>query len=319
MRPLPTFLCFFLISTSLFSNDLLDNIVFSKAEIVNEYTTRIPFKLIDHLIVVEAELLDKKGNFIIDTGSESLILNKIHFESYNPYYKKSKETSGVLNTVDNPLERQLKEFVIKNLVLTNKTSDIIDLSHIEKTKKMNLLGIIGFNVLKDYEIFIDMYLNQITLSKVDSKGNTLDEHIYLETIVDSVDFKLKNHTIVLDTYVDKHKLSFGLDTAAEYNQINKRLNKKVLKFFYPMRHLELSDASGHTVEVLAGKLYRVKLSDSIFFAPMETVLSNLNNLNEAFGTSLDGILGYEFFKQKRTIINYQKQKLYFVNYPIVRN
>jgi hypothetical protein len=39
-------------------------------------------------------------------------------------------------------------------------------------------------------------------------------------------------------------------------------------------------------------------------------------MNEAFGTSLDGVLGYEFFKQKRTIINYQKQKLYFINYPV---
>ena len=39
-------------------------------------------------------------------------------------------------------------------------------------------------------------------------------------------------------------------------------------------------------------------------------------MNEAFGTNLDGILGYEFFAQKRTIINYQKEKLYFINYPL---
>ncbi|HLT34008.1 MAG TPA: hypothetical protein VKZ98_09480 [Aquaticitalea sp.] len=305
-----------LITNSALGNNPLDPIVFSKAEVVNEHTTRIPFKLIDHLIVVEAELLDQKGNFIIDTGSETLILNKVHFKTFEPYYRKSKETAGVINLVDNPLERQLKEFVIQNLKLTNKTSDVIDLSHIEKTKKMHLLGIIGFNILKDYEIFIDMHLNQITLSKVDSKGNTLDKNVYLETIVDSVDFKLKNHTIVLETYVDSYKLNFGLDTAAEYNQVNKRLNKKILKFFLPMRRLTLSGASGANIQVLAGKLHRVKLSETVFFAPMETVLSNLNYMNEAFGTSLDGILGYEFFKQKRTIINYQKEKLYFVDYPI---
>lgn len=296
----------------------LDPIIFPKAEVVNEYTTRIPFKLIDHLIVVEAELLDQKGNFIIDTGSETLILNKVHFKTFTPYYVKPKETSGVLRLVDNPLERQLKEFILKDITLQNKNSDIIDLSHIEKTKKMNLLGIIGFNILKDYEVFIDMYLNQITLSKVDSNGNTLDKNLYLETVVDSVDFKLRNHTIIIETYVDQYKLNFGLDSAAEYNQLNKRCGKKILKFFYPMRRLVLSGASGNKIEVLAGKLYRVKLSETIFFAPMETVLTNLNNMDEAFGTKLDGILGYEFFKQKRTIINYQKEKLYFVNYPIIK-
>jgi len=31
---------------------------------------------------------------------------------------------------------------------------------------------------------------------------------------------------------------------------------------------------------------------------------------------LDGILGYEFFAQKRTIINYKKEKLYFIDYPL---
>ena len=55
----------------------LDPIVFPNAEVVNENTFRIPFKLIDHLMVVEAELFNKKGNFIIDTGSEQLILNQV--------------------------------------------------------------------------------------------------------------------------------------------------------------------------------------------------------------------------------------------------
>ncbi len=313
------FILFLTIPTiDILAENPLDPFVFPKAEILNEYTTRIPFKLIDHLIVVEAELLDQKGNFIIDTGSETLILNKVHFKNFDSYFKKPKETSGVLNLVDNPLERQLKKFVIKNLTMTNKTSDVIDLSHIEKIKKIRLLGIIGYNILKDYEVFIDMHLNQITLSKVDLNGNTLDKNLYLEKIADSIDFKLKSHTIVLEALVNNHKLSFGLDTAAEYNQLNKNTSKKVLKFFHPMRRLTLSGASGDLIEVLVGKLGRVKLKDAILFAPMATVLTNLNKMNEAFGTSLDGIMGYEFFKQKRTIINYQKEKLYFVNYPIIR-
>ncbi len=310
---------FYAVATNcLFAGNPLDPFIFPKAEVLNDYTTRIPFKLIDHLIVVEAELLGKKGNFIIDTGSETLILNKVHFKAFDPYYKKSKETSGVIDLVDNPLEKQLKEFVIQNLTLTNKTSDVIDLSHIEISKKMNLLGIIGYNILKDYEVFIDMYLNQITLSKVDTKGNKLDTKVYLEKIVDSIDFKLNKHTIVLETFVDQYKVNFGLDTAAEYNQLNKSSNRKILKFFHPTRRLKLTGASGKEIEVLAGKLQRVKLSETIMFAPMATVLTNLNKMNEAFGTSLDGILGYEFFKQKRTIINYQKEKLYFVNYPLIQ-
>ncbi|MDG5491250.1 hypothetical protein [Psychroserpens sp. SPM9] len=317
MRTLFTYFIFIcMLSAHGFSAKNPKLISFPKAEILSEHTTRIPFKLIDNLIVIEAELLDKKGNFIIDTGSETLILNKAHFEIHQPYYQKSKQKFGINDRIDNPLEKRLREFMISNLTITNQQSDVIDLSHIEKSKKIHLLGIIGFDILKDYEVFIDMYLNQITLSRVDSKGEKLDSRVYLETIIDTIAFKLKKHTIVVETYINKQKLKFGLDTGAEYNQLNKRISKDVLKYFYPSKRLMLVGASGKKIEVLAGKLYRVKLSDKIYFAPMETMLTNLNQMNEAFGTLLDGVLGYEFFRQQRTIINYKKEKLYFVEFPL---
>ena len=296
----------------------IDPILFPKAEIVNEYTTRIPFKLIDHLIVVEAELLDKKGNFIIDTGSETLILNKVHFPSNYINRKKEGETSGILQGIDNPIERRLKELTIEGFSIKNKTSDIINLSHIEHSKKIKLLGVIGYNILKDYEVFIDLYLNQITLTKTDRNGNKLDNKVYAEKIIDSIGFRLKNHTIVLNCTINKQKLKFGLDTAAEFNQINKRISSKALKYFIPKKQLTLIGAGNKKINVLAGKLHRVKLSKTIYLGPMYTVLTNLNKMNNAFGTKLDGILGYEFLRQKRTIINYKKEKLYFIDFPIIK-
>lgn len=294
-------------------------ILFKNAEIINEYTTRIPVKLIDNLIVVEAELQNIKGNFIIDTGAENMILNKVHFSNLYEHQKKESASSGVLQAIDDIYQKQIKELALNSFKLQNKTSDVIDLSHIEKSKKIKLLGIIGYSILKDYEIFIDLYLNQITLTKVDKFGNKLNENVYLEKIVDSLDFTLKNHTIVVNGTVNNQKVKLGIDTAAEFNQINKNINKKALRYFIPKQRLSLTGASNKTIRVMAGKLHRVKLSETIYFGPMDTVLTNLNAMNEAFGYDLDGILGYAFFSKKRTIINYQKEKLYFINYPYNTN
>ena len=315
MKNLGCAILFFFMSFNMLADDDI-GILFPKAERINEHTVRIPIKLIDHLLVIEAELLGKSGNFIIDTGSKSLILNKVHFPLDYAFLEKKEETSGVINSVDRALERKVRDFYIKNLNLKDKISDVIDLSHLEKSKKMNLLGIIGFNVLKDYEIFIDLYLNQITLSKVDNSGDKLDKKVFLEKINDSINFSLRNHAILLSGDVNGKKVSFVLDSAAEVNQINKSTSKKVLKNFIPSKRLKLTGASGKEIEVLAGKLHRVKLNDSIYFGPMFTMLTNLNQSENAFGVKIDGILGYEFFKQKRTIINYQKEKLYFVNTPL---
>lgn len=291
-------------------------IVFPKAEVVNQYTTRIPFKLVDHLIVVEAELQDEKGNFIIDTGSEALILNSVHFDNLYEFQKKATSASGVSSVLDYSYERKVKEFNLSHFKLQNKVSDVINLSHIENSKKIKLLGIIGYSILKDFEVFVDLHLNQITLTKVDKHGNMLNDKVYLETIVDSLDFNLKRHTIVVDGFINTQKVRLGIDTAAEFNQINKSVHKKVLRYFVPKKRLKLNGASGKTIRVLAGKLHRVQLSDKVYFGPMYTVLTNLSQMNEAFGTQLDGILGYEFFAQKRTIINYKKKKLYFIDYPL---
>lgn len=314
---------FYYISLLVFSINLIHagdgtptSIFFTQAEVLDNYTTRIPFKLIDHLIVVEAELLNKKGNFIIDTGSETMILNKIHFPDFYEHQRKNQGASGIIQSIDNSYERRVKEFALESLKFHDKDSDVIDLSHIEKSKKFKFLGIIGYNILKDYEIFIDLHLNQITLSKVDRFGNKLNDDVYLEKIVDSLPFNLKNHTIIVNGTVNNQKVKFGIDTAAEFNQINRKVNRKALKYFIPKRRLSLSGIGNKKIEVLAGKLHRVKLSETIYFGPMLTVLTNLNKMNEAFGTQIDGILGYEFFAQKRTIINYQKEKLYFINYPL---
>lgn len=292
-------------------------IVFTKAEIVNTSTTRIPFTIVDQLIIVEVEILDKVGNFIIDTGSEALILNSVHFKPTRKHLDDGKLKSGIHNDIENVKEKHLDELSIKDLNLKKLNADVIDLSHIEKIKKIRLLGIIGYSILKDFEVFIDMHLNQITLTKTDKHGERLSKKVYAETIHDSIGFILKKHTIILDAFVGSKKVKFGLDTAAEYNQLNEDLDSEILDYFYPSKKLKLTGASGKKVKVLAGKLYRVKLNDSIYLGPMKTVLTNLKKMNSAFGTNIDGILGFEFFAQKRTIINYKKRKLYFIKSPII--
>jgi hypothetical protein len=288
------------------------SIVFPQAEILSANTARIPLKSYGQLIVIEARLMGKTGNFIIDTGAETMILNAVHY-SANPRSRTS-DRYGVDGSIDESFRRHLENFSIAGLEWTDKNSDVIDLSHIEKSKKMKLLGIIGYNFLKDYELFIDLYLNQITMSKVGKNGKRYDDKVYLEKIESRLAFSLKHHSIILETDIDGRSYKFCLDTGAEYNQINSRFVRINPDQFHPVRKLNLSGAGGKSIEVMAGLLKYLDIGDQSFNA-MNTMLTNLSNSYEAFGTRVDGVLGYEFFKQRRTIINYQKETLYFVNFP----
>lgn len=309
------------ICISLLRANEIDDVVpfkFINSVKIDNYTTRIPFKLIDRLLIIEGSLDSKKGNFIIDTGSESLILNKVHFKNAN-FYNDSRHTAGVLGKIEQTLEKKVKRIRFDNLNFKNANAHVINLSHIEKSKNIKLLGIIGYTILEDYEIFIDLYLNQITLTKTDHKGNVLGKKPYLEKIVDTIEFSRSKHSIVLNAFIENKKVRFALDTGAEFNQLNASINKKVLKNFYPKSTVVLNGASGKKIEVVYGNLHRVKLNDDNYFGPMKTIVTNLSNMSDAFGTHLDGVLGYDFFAQKRVIINYKKETLYFINYPILRH
>ncbi len=311
------FLILFLFSTISFAinePNTIQKLHFPKAEYIGENTVRIPFKLIDHLIVIEAEVLNRKGNFIIDTGSEKLILNTVHFKNLHslPSYDRH---SGITSEIDDVKIKWLKKLLVQNFSIDNIKSDIIDLSHIEKRKKMSLYGIIGYNVLKEYEIFIDFHLKQITLSRIDKNGHKIDKLPYLEVIIDTINFTLKKHTIVLVSYVNNQKLNFGLDTGAEINLLHKSVSKKVLKNFKTPKRIIMTGAGKKKIEVLAGKLHKVKLTNTIYCGVMRTILTNLSTMNVAYGTKLDGVLGYEFIAMRRIIINYKKKQLYFVKLP----
>ena len=98
-------------------------IVFTKAEFINSSTTRIPFKVIDQLIVVEVEIMNKEGNFIIDTGSEALILNSVHFQPTRKYRNDGKQKSGVHNDINQIKEKHLDELSIQDLSLEKNAKD----------------------------------------------------------------------------------------------------------------------------------------------------------------------------------------------------
>ncbi|MFD0863738.1 hypothetical protein ACFQ1M_16100 [Sungkyunkwania multivorans] len=318
MKPIYLIVFLFILLSSLChgSDTLLetDAVSFPKAEYITENTTRLPFKLVDHLIVVEAEIYGKKGNFIIDTGSEGFLFNSVHFKSLSGIHR-GRVGAGVNGSIGAVDEKSIHKFTLQDFDIKNRKAQIIDLSHLERSKKARILGIIGFQVLKDFEVFIDFYLKQITLFKLDKAGERIDAYMLLEKVNDSIDFKLKKHSIIVECFVNGERLKFALDTGAEVNQLNKSVSEKVLEKFRPIRRIMMTGMHRRKIEVLAGKLYEAKLKEGLPCGMMRTIVTDLRKMNEAYGTKLDGVLGYDFIAMRRIIINYKKKKLYFVKLP----
>ena len=290
----------------------LPSLSFPEAVMVNPNTIYIPFNLAGRLITVEARVDTFQGNFVLDTGAERLLLNRKYFGRPNTSAA-SVSAMGNTGQVMQVEKRWIDTLHWDNLFFKNVQANIVDLSHIERKKHIRIIGILGHSVFKDFEIFLDFQLMQIVLTRLDRKGYRIDSTAIWETPVDSMDFKLARHFIVLKGRVGESNLKFGLDSGAELNLIDRRVRRKVFDQFEIVKRVRMLGAGQNTIEVVAGSLKDVRIgqqhSDS-----MRTLITSLSDMNLNFGTRLDGVLGYEFLCTRRTLINYKRKKLYFFAY-----
>lgn len=292
------------------TDGMLCNLSFPQAAIADVNTIYIPFTLVGQLIMVEAKVDTVTGFFMLDTGSEKLVLNKQYFEAgENGRAIAAVGNTGMVNAV---IEKRVDSLQLDQLVVHDIWAHLVDLHHIELKKNTRLIGILGHDVYQDFEVFIDFQSKVIVLTRVDKKGIRIDTLAPYEVPYDSMEFELRHHLIIVDTKVNNVRLKMILDSGAELNLIDRQVNRKVMDKFTIIKRVNLLGVGNKEVEVLAGVMNEVQCGNQ-FSEKMNTLLTSLDEINQSFDVNVQGVLGYEFLKKRRVMINYQKRKLYFFN------
>ena len=277
--------------------------------VVNDVNTiYIPFSFVGQLIAVQARVDSLEGNFIVDTGAERLVLNSHYFSGISG--RGNIAAAGNTGFISDVQWEIVDSLQISQLVIPNLLAHLVDLHHIELKKNARVLGILGYKVFEEFELFLDYPNRILVLSRVHKDGSRKDRDGFREIPNDSMSFTLRKHLINVQATVNSVKLRMILDSGAELNLLDRRVNRKVLDQFSILKRISLSGAGRREVEVLAGVLKEVKCGNQLT-ASMNTLLTSMDEINDAFGTSAHGVLGFEFLSPRRTLINYQKQKLYF--------
>jgi hypothetical protein len=98
-------------------------------------------------------------------------------------------------------------------------------------------------------------------------------------------------------------LNFCFDTAAETNVISSGSPRTVMETVTILRRSSLKGAGTSSSEVFFGKMNDFTIGNRKI-PGMETVISNLFALNEVYNTTLDGVLGYSFFRYGVVNVNF---------------
>ncbi len=284
-----------------------EELLLPQAELTSsESFITIPLKIAGRLIMVDAVIDNQSGNLIFDTGASGIVLNKTYFRKYVPM--NSQKSNGITGNVDKVTVVSVGNLRISDIELKKFHASMADLGHIENSKGVKVLGLFGFDMIRNFEIVIDMNRQVMQLYKIDSKGNRVNMSAPVFNAEYSQKFESSKNILFLKGTIAGKEMRFCLDTGAETNAISSHINKTVLGTVNITGKSNLQGVGSSKSEVLLGTMSDFRFGDRNL-APMNTIVSNLDALCEAYEVQIDGMLGYDFLKKGTICINFVKKQI----------
>lgn len=266
----------------------------------------IPIKMIGRLAVIEARIDTLVGAFILDTGAPYLILNKTWFRDQGA--TSLAQAGGITGALSDVKNLGVREFQLGKLTYKDFEADIIELAHLEASRGIPILGLIGLNFFTNMELEINYQQQQIILFALDERGNRLVKEEETRHAEATVPFYLNNGIIFIDGSLNDVNMRFCFDTGAELNVFHNRLPKKAMQNISITSRSILTGTSNQKTEVLRGSVSSLRLGD--FICPdMSILLTNLTNMSRAYDTRVDGMIGYELLKMRSLSFNFMKAEI----------
>ena len=265
----------------------------------------IPLKRAGRLYLVEARIDGVSGNLVFDTGATGLVLNRTYFRNHllsdNVLANGITGAAGTINT------NTVNRVDISDLYFENIPADVADLGHIENQRAVKIIGLLGFNMIKSFEIVLDASRNELQLNRTDHKGNCLKAAL-AEPVFDYIQKIEPWHSVLLlKGKIGGKILNFCFDTGAETNAINSHSSRNVLNTITVNRRSNLRGAGSVATEVLFGIMNDFNLDNSPLNG-METIITDLDPLSDAYGVAIDGMLGFNFIQKGIITINLAKKQ-----------
>jgi len=271
----------------------------------------IPFSRAGNLIVIKARADSTEGNFILDTGAPGLVLNLTYFRDYPTTSESTSEQTGITGSSATALKTTVKEFNLGKFYFDNVRADMANLGHIENSKNIRILGLIGLEFFKDCEMIIDFENSLIHLQYLKKKnvpsvtaGLLKDDTAYSTVPIDIMD-----NRIITSTELGGKKLKMIIDCAAETNILNSKLPNKLMEYVTISRRVKLTGSGSRQVDALYGDVANLKVGgESISRLPV--LITNLENTCFSYNGCIDGVLGFDFLSLHKIGFNFVKRKMY---------
>ncbi len=275
-------------------------------------TCTIPFNRAGNLIVIKARVDTTEGNFILDTGAPGLILNMTYFRHYTSSSHTREESGGITGSVSTSSPADVASLVVGPIKYSRIEADRINLGHIENSKGIRILGLLGMQLFKRFEMIIDYENNLIHLHLISKKeARTYKSDMLKDTSAyNELPIAIKDNKLFTYGEMAGKKLTFILDTGAEANILDSRLPNKIFENVSITNRILLTGSGNTKVEALTGDMRNMKMGGRDM-GNLPVVVTNLEKMCRAYDDMcLDGMLGFDFLSLHKIGFNFVNLKMY---------
>jgi hypothetical protein len=268
-------------------------------------TVIVPIKRAGNLIIVEAQIDTLAGNFVLDTGAPYLVLNAAYFRNMRKI--DTQEPAGLNGAASESFTTAVFNFNILDIHYPRLTADVTDLSAIENGRGIKILGLLGTRLFSKFSITIDLFRNTLYIQKLDADGNVpVAEKAFHDPWM-KTSFRFANDVIFIKGIANGDAMWFAFDTGAESNLMDYDRARKILPGMQVISRSKTTGIGGSAFEVIYARFDTLLIGDRRFIKN-RVLLTSLDKMGKAYGHSVDGILGYDFFIRGIFSINFVKKE-----------
>lgn len=285
-----TIICYILFCITLQANYLIDG-PFAELSIQTE----------GKMILIPGEVDGVEGYFMLDTGASELILNERHFPNREPSNKK------VLQDIKRKIacvQTRVNHFIMGNVYRYDFKATLTDLRSTESALGRDILGLLGYDVLRHFEVRIDYYAGFITFCALDRKGNPLARW-QRKTPDHRIEFTLEGHLpTIAGRLPGKSQMRIGLDSGASVNLMDQSYQGFLRKNCLKERTVDFQCVNTKINKAPFFVMPQLEVEQAYQVQFWRTSIGNFSHFRDN-NIFIQAILGANFFQLGQIAINYQ--------------
>jgi predicted aspartyl protease len=240
--------------------------------------------------------------FILDTGAGTSLLSAKLAQQLNIKILGTKEGKSAGGKISVSLAK-VDSFAVGHAKIEDVEVGIVDLGHIAKTIGTKIDGDVGYNFLKHFRVTIDYQTGEIRFDdpkRIENFGRTPKTEIPMRLASPA------KPLVLIDAHANgRGPFQFAIDTGTSTTAVAPEVAQQLGIAGSPIGPLT---TGGSQVNVTAGNIKSFQVGGARIDDLVVVVADFFTMLSQAVGAKLDGIVGYNFLRNFRVVMDYPSEK-----------